>query len=647
MTSPTFMMITTTQPQSRVKRGDLLGQMKNRSKVPRANAPSKKSSSALLVQANASLADASSVAKPTTQPLIAWANSVFAGAETATSEDVSLLLQEAADASRNEFDEVSAITWAGGYEFPSQFIESDGARLRAHQLDFVSMVRRRLMILSPDRLNHDRVKMLRKDNPEIRLMTELVSGMWVPLPTDFKPNGQDPPTPLRATYVSVAPAVNKMLGDIVGQKLAFLLTYEAARRHVPNLHLCKAHWTKKKGKPSGRPLGDLTYVDGTPLNTPEMSDAAAAHYGAILHPTIEDISIMICNFWAKTLALDHTADWSQLRIWKMDLKGAYTLLSFRPEDVGLFGMMLTGNIVYLQFVGIFGWAGTPAAFQVVTRAIQWELGHCLKSSTIIYVDDIIGICMEKDVSEDLRRTRDICTGLLGPNAVADDKTETGRRVDVIGYVIDLDSQRVSIARKNYLNALHGFISINVEMKMNLRTAQKLASWASRYGKICRVMRPLCGALNRLIAGRSEAHATFLVSAEAKIAIKCWQSMLCLVRYQESRFTRTLESFSPALPLTIAEFDASLAGVGLIWYQRNGAEVAMGVCAVSISFLKFGSDSSYQNLSEFIGAILAVLGHVFMGNRGKSLALRGDSVTALTWAITERSRGSIVTNAAMI
>ena len=37
----------------------------------------------------------------------------------------------------------------------------------------------------------------------------------------------------------------------------------------------------------------------------------------------------------------------------------------------------------------------------------------------------------------------------------------------------------------------------------------------------------------------------------------------------------------------------------------------------------------------------------MGNKGKSLALRGDSVTALTWAITERSRGSIVTNAAMI
>jgi hypothetical protein len=56
----------------------------------------------------------------------------------------------------------------------------------------------------------------------------------------------------------------------------------------------------------------------------------------------------------------------------MDLKGAYTLLSFRPEDVGLFRMLLTGDLVYLQIAGIFGWTGTPAAFQVVTRAISWS-----------------------------------------------------------------------------------------------------------------------------------------------------------------------------------------------------------------------------------------------------------------------------------
>ena len=238
--------------------------------------------------------------------------------------------------------------------------------------------------------------------------------------------------------------------------------------------------------------------------------------------------------------------------------------------------------------------------------------------------------------------------LLGSGAVAHDKTEVGRRLDVIGYTIDLDTERVLIAKKNYLTALHGFVSTDLQQRINLRTAQRLASWGTRYGKICRVMRPFCGALNRLTQGRTDPHALFHVSDEAKVAIQCWRAMLCLVRYRETEFTRTLESFNPATPTVLVEFDSSLSGAGLIWFTRsNGAEAILGVSAVDLTFLEFGDDSSYQNLSEFLGAIIAVVGQVVFGLAGRSLALRGDSVTALTWAITERPRGSIVTKAAMI
>ena len=40
--------------------------------------------------------------------------------------------------------------------------------------------------------------------------------------------------------------------------------------------------------------------------------------------------------------------------------------------------------------------------------------------------------------------------LLGPDAVADDKMEVSRRLDVIGYVIDLDTGRVLISKKQHL-----------------------------------------------------------------------------------------------------------------------------------------------------------------------------------------------------
>ena len=562
--------------------------------------------------------------------------------------DLRLLLNEAAEAARNDLDEASANAWAGGYVFPQEYVESDTRCLRAAQLDFVTMVRRRLKTLAPNRLSKERVNRLRADNPEKTLMFDLAEGMRVPLPEGFTPNGLLPRTPLRPTYESVSTAVNRMLGDLVEQKLAFLIPLELAQRHVPRLHLCKAHWTRKKGKASGRPLGDLSYVDGTPLNTDATAEAATAYYGHILHPTIEDIAVMIHDFWVNALAQDPDASYLALRIWKMDLKGAYTLLSFRPEDAGLFGMLLTGDVVYFQIAGIFGWSGTPAAFQVVTRAIAWELRHALKSSTLMYVDDIIGVCLEQDLPSDLQRTRSICTDLLGSGAVADDKTESGRRMDVIGYTIDLDTQRVLIARKNFLTALHGFMATGLDCKLNLRSAQRLASWGTRYGKICRVMRPFCGALNRMTLGRTDAHALFMLSQEARVAVQCWRAMLCLVRHRETEFTRSIESFAPKTPAIIAEFDASLSGAGLIWYARTGGtEVARGVGAVDLTFLGFGDDSSYQNLAEFIGAILAVLGQVALGHAGTSLALRGDSVTALTWAITERPRGTIVTNAAMV
>ena len=577
-----------------------------------------------------------------------WAEVCFPVGSQATEAELRELLREAADAARDDHGTASAIAWAEGYEFPAEYLESDVRCLRAAQLDFQVMVRRHLTQLAPGRLNAERVSRLRPDNPELALLNDLVGGMRVHLPEGFTSNGMMPRTPRRPIYETVATAVNKMLGGIVDQKLAFLLPLEMAQRHVPNLHLCKAHWTTKKGKPSGRPLGDLSNVDGTALNTDETAAAAIAYYGEIRHPTIDDIATMVYDFWLDARERDPMIQWDSMRIWKMDLKGAYTLLSFRPEDVGLFAMLLSEDVVYFQLAGIFGWSGTPAAFQVVTRAITWELQHALRSKTVMYVDDIIGVCLFDDIEADLAATREICVGLLGPGSVADDKTEHGVRLDIIGYTVNLPEERVLISRKNFLTALHGFISTDVTQRVNLKTAQRLASYGTRYGKICRVMRPFCGALNRVTWGRADEHALFHLSVEAVVAIQCWRAMLCLVRFQETEFTRSIQSFAPATPILVAEFDSSLTGAGLIWSVRtNGSEVVRGVSAVDLSFLDFGVDSSNQNLAEYIGAILAVIGQVMLGFSGKSIALRGDSVTALTWTITERPRGVRVTNASMI
>lgn len=196
--------------------------------------------------------------------------------------------------------------------------------------------------------------------------------------------------------------------------------------------------------------------------------------------------------------------------------------------------------------------------------------------------------------------------------------------------------------------LNGYISTDTTKWINLKTAQRLASYGSRCGRICRVMRPFSSALHRMTWGRTSSHAVFWLSEETIIAIQCWRAMLYLVRFRETEFTRSIESFAPDTPTLLAEFDSSLGGSGVIWFVRSeGAEEVVGVSAIDLRFLEFWVDSSNQNLSEFIGAIIAVIGQVILRWSGRNIALRGDSVTALTCAITERSRGPKITNASMV
>ena len=580
--------------------------------------------------------------------IMAMADTYFAPRNRLSRTFLKAVVTEAIMASDDKYGIEAAVAWADGYTFPADMLQSDMKCFQAAQLDFVAMVRRRLKVLSRDRLSSERVEGLRSDNPERALLCDLAIGMRVPLPPGFQPNGALPPAALRSTYLKMDSAVNKMLGGVVEQKLAFLLPKDVAIRYIPNLHLGAAHWTPKKGKPSGRPIGDLTYVTGTPLNSEGTTAAAAELYGVIKHPTISEIVRMMMSFWERTVRCDPAVQWDSLRLWKMDLKGAYTLLSFRPEDAGLFGMEITGDLVYLQIAGIFGWACTPAAFQTVTRAIKWELSHTLKSSVEMYVDDIIGVCFEADMVKDLARAREVCTALLGSSAVADDKTESGRRLDIIGFTVDLDRMRVSISKKNFLNTLYGFLSVDLEHSISLRVAQRLASWGSRYGSICRAMRPFSAALHRMSAGRVARMSTFAVSHEAKMAIRLWRAMLVLVRFDEERYSRPMQSFVNSTSEYIVEFDASLQGVGILWCKRiDGAEVCLGGSAVSLSSLGFEDDSSYQNLCEFIGATLGLIGLSILGIRSVDVAMRGDSVSALTWVSTERYRGSNVSNASMV
>lgn len=144
------------------------------------------------------------------------------------------------------------------------------------------------------------------------------------------------------------------------------------------------------------------------------------------------------------------------------------------------------------------------------------------------------------------------------------------------------------------------------------------------------MRPFCGALYRAIAGRLDRHATFSLAEEMKIAIRCWRAILFLVRYNEQRFTRPLASFKSGVAEYIVEMDASLHGAGCLIYRRNrDSEVCVGASAVDLRPLGFTTESRFQNVCEFIGSIVGILGLVRLGVKNVDIEIRGDSISVLS------------------
>jgi hypothetical protein len=191
------------------------------------------------------------------------------------------------------------------------------------------------------------------------------------------------------------------------------------------------------------------------------------------------------------------------------------------------------------------------------------------------------------------------------------------------------------------------LTVDVEQKISVEYLQKLASWGSRYSYICSYLKLFLRALYNEYTGHA-AGSSFVISEKACRAIRFFRVFLLMVATDEGRFARPLSSFEPATHQYVIEFDASLGGVGLIWYRVDGEgnEVPVGGSAVDLLPLAFGSSASNQNTAEFIAALLGVRGLRSLGVTGPCPVLfRGDSITALSWVSTMKFRSELVGNAA--
>ena len=98
---------------------------------------------------------------------------------------------------------------------------------------------------------------------------------------------------------------------------------------------------------------------------------------------------------------------------------------------------------------------------LVSRTLDVITAHTIEGAGVWYVDDLNACSNRRTYVEDMGRVDDEVRTLLGPESMAAEKDKSSRRLDMIGWLIDLDAQLVTISDRNFNKALHAFFSFDI------------------------------------------------------------------------------------------------------------------------------------------------------------------------------------------
>jgi hypothetical protein len=569
---------------------------------------------------------------------------------------VRAVLHEAVQSAAVTFGTRAAEEWADGFVFTPAMRGRDATLLRNCGGDFVQLCAHKRAKGARNRLSVRRVRALvtaadLTDPRDLERLVRIAEGLHITTPVDFEPSGFENRPPLRRKYKEeVAHAVNKLLSLQWDKDTVLLLPTETVAG-LPGVHFSPQHWVLKAGKAQGRPICDTSNpnpesdaLNGTGKEGKDaVRQAIAEEWGSILHPTLESLVKMVLEMVDKYGA-------KNLVLWKKDLASAFNLMDFDAASAILLAFELTDGMTAVHTTGMFGWTGTPYAFQVITRVMVDLCRKHLEGLMSMYVDDMLGVAHKDHVEKDMATADGLARGLLGPDAIAEDKTEWGRALDWIGWRFDLDTMTVSASRRNMLKAMHAFFFVSLEGTLSLSEVERMASYASRYSVLCAQMRPYAAALHAFKTTFEGDHNSRKRPSElVKCDVVMWQSFFCLLQLDPANFARPLDSFRQRTATVQIEYDASLTGLGVMvstWSEESRTFVLRGYSALTLPFMVDRSDASRQNTNEYLAVLMALLlirqeGYAV---RGYAYDVIGDSTSSLSWCAKGRARSQLATAA---
>jgi hypothetical protein len=246
-------------------------------------------------------------------------------------DNLNSLMTKAFEAADENYGMREAAEWGGEFVFDPGKVTSDEDLVRTAMLDVSMAARMKMRPHAANRLSEERIRRLRNDNEEIPRLLRLSKGAPVFPDPDFVPNGAGGKPPLRKKYLATAPAVNKMIQEAYLDPGLALIVSQSFADSLEGLHYSPLGWAPKWGKKKGRPITDCSdggsEKDNAPLNSPYTKGVSDEVWGTIEHPTIEELVRMVVEFFREQQVIDPSLTWADIRIWCMDLRGAYNLIS--------------------------------------------------------------------------------------------------------------------------------------------------------------------------------------------------------------------------------------------------------------------------------------------------------------------------------
>jgi len=569
-----------------------------------------------------------------------------------TEEEVYQLWEDATAAEKSLLTLEKAIQSAEGFKFPADIAVSDMQKFEAVGWDFPSLARLRISELPVDRLNEEAILAhIDSTDPNREDLITISRGVRVIVKPDFVPNNTPPP--LRQKYKSLQSPLNKSIyKNYLNGKTIIL--HRDALVHIPDAHFSLVHCNLEPGKL--RLITDSSNApEGThPLNSEYVKEKAKETWGRINPVTIESLITKIFTYMQENPQ-------EELELFKMDMADAFSLFTMHADDVHLLGFLLTDDLIQFEITGSFGKTDYPYVFNVFTLVVRREAMKRVRQAVLdMYVDDIMGISVSGTrLTDNLQKIKVFVESVWGKGSISDTKTLRNlRSLDMIGYEVDIIDKVVRMSQSNRYKTIRVFSRVKEDVGIAVIDIMRIASYATRYTRICLVMAPFTCHIYNTLMWRTSTNTSYVVpgtsiSRMCKWTIQLWRCIITFMelRRDDTRFYRTFESFMPQVDSYFQiEFDASLNGAGIIvsrWHTDKWVvnRVLQLHYSYELSTLTF--QSSYQNTCEFIAATVGLVWAIKLGARNGHVRLLGDSKTALRWAETWKFRCGPSNNAAIV